>query len=152
MSRPLLSEDDKALLPPIGSTDGVPAEQRRVPIVLEGGNGWIYYLLEGGGVDYGYEAFAIVDGFECTRERSWPNSHHPVAAGVTQHRPNSIDHCLTIDANERLVRAHSATAAPDEHRTHHRIDSSGAFAKGTGNRVSHLPDQSFEGMPLGSSC
>jgi len=65
MPRRLLTDDDKRLLPPLGSTDGVPAEQRRVPIILEGANGWTYYLLEGGEVDYGYEAFAIVDGFEC---------------------------------------------------------------------------------------
>jgi len=63
MSRPLLTDDDKQMLPALGSTDGVPAEQRRVPIILQGANGWTYYLLEGGEVDYGYEAFAIVDGF-----------------------------------------------------------------------------------------
>jgi hypothetical protein len=65
MSQRLLSDNDKLLLPALGSTDGVPAEQRRVPIVLEGSNGWTWYLLEGGQVDYGYECFAIVDGFEC---------------------------------------------------------------------------------------
>lgn len=61
----LLTQDDKRLLPPLGSTDGVAAELRRVPVVLEGSNGWTWYLLEGGEVDYGYEAFAIVDGVEC---------------------------------------------------------------------------------------
>jgi len=61
----LLTEDDKRLLPPLGSTDGVPADLRKVPVVLEGANGWTWYLLEGGEVDYGYEAFAIVDGVEC---------------------------------------------------------------------------------------
>lgn len=66
MSRlPLLSDDDKQRLPALGSTDGVPAEQRKVPVVLEGANGWVYYLLEGGPAAYGYECFAIVDGFEC---------------------------------------------------------------------------------------
>jgi len=65
MSRPLLTDADKALLPPLGSTDGVTAEQRKVPFVLEGANGWVYYLLEGGETEYGYEAFAIVDGVAC---------------------------------------------------------------------------------------
>lgn len=62
MSRPLLTDADKQLLPPLGSTEGVPAEQRRVPIVIESVNGWVWYLLEGGETEYGYEAFAIVDG------------------------------------------------------------------------------------------
>ena len=65
MTRRLLSDDDKNLLPPLGSTDGVPAEQRRVPIILESSNGWTWYLLEGGQVGHGYECFAVVDGFEC---------------------------------------------------------------------------------------
>ena len=65
MPRPLLTHDDKLLLPALGSTDGMPAEERRVPIILEGANGWVWYLLEGSEVDYGYECFAIVDGFEC---------------------------------------------------------------------------------------
>ena len=37
----LLTEDDKRLLPPLGSTDGVPADLRKVPVVLEGANGWV---------------------------------------------------------------------------------------------------------------
>lgn len=61
----LLTDDDKSLLPPLGSTDGVAAEERRVPIIVEGANAWTWYLLEGGEVDYGYECFAIVDGVEC---------------------------------------------------------------------------------------
>lgn len=65
MPNALLTDDLKALLPPLGSTDGRPAEERRVPIVLEGANGWTWYLLEGGEVDYGYEAFAVVNGVEC---------------------------------------------------------------------------------------
>lgn len=65
MPTTLLTDEDKGLLPPLGSTDGLPADKRRVPIVLEGANGWTWYLLEGGEVDYGYEAFAIVDGVEC---------------------------------------------------------------------------------------
>jgi hypothetical protein len=65
VSEPLLSDDDKRLLPALGSTDGVPAEHRKVPVVLEGANGWRWYLLEGGEVDYGYEVFAVVDGYEC---------------------------------------------------------------------------------------
>jgi hypothetical protein len=65
LPHPLLTDELKALLPPLGSTDGVPSDQRRVPVVLEGSNGWVWYLLEGGEVEYGYECFAIVDGIEC---------------------------------------------------------------------------------------
>lgn len=61
----LLTDEDRRLLPPLGSTDGLPPDQRRVPVVLEGANCWTWYLLEGGEVDYGYECFAIVDGAEC---------------------------------------------------------------------------------------
>ena len=61
----LLTDADRALLPPLGSTDGVPAERRRVPVILQGANGWTWYLLEGGPTEYGYECFAIVDGFAC---------------------------------------------------------------------------------------
>lgn len=65
MPKALLTDELKALLPPLGSTDGVPADRRVVPVVLESFSGWTWYLLEGGEVDYGYECFAIVDGVEC---------------------------------------------------------------------------------------